>query len=65
MKKIILVIVFIFNLLTTSAYIILKYLGYAIITKADFTLLLIYDIITLVIFGELLQEEDKNRKEKD
>lgn len=64
MKIKLLTFVFVLNLLITSIYIILKYLGYVFISRYDFTLLLIYDIISLVIFGELLQDEDrKNKKE--
>jgi hypothetical protein len=65
MKIKLLTFVFVLNLLVTIAYIILKYLGYVFISRYDFTLLLIYDIITLVIFGELLQDEDKKRNIKE
>jgi len=65
MKIKILTFVFVLNLLITSIYIILKYLGYVFISRYDFTLLLIYDLITLVIFGELLQDEDKKKHKQE
>jgi len=65
MKIKILTFVFVVNLLVTCIYIVLKYLGYVFISRYDLTLLLIYDIITLIIFGELLYDEDKKIDKKD
>lgn len=65
MKIKLLTFVFVVNLLVTCIYIVLKYLGYVFISRYDLTLLLMYDLITLVIFGELLQDEDKKRNKKE
>lgn len=65
MKRKLLFIVFIINVLVTSAYIILKYVGNIYVSKVELTLLLIYDIITFIIFGELLYDEDKKLDKKD
>ena len=65
MKRKLLFIVFLFNILVTCSYILLKYAGYVKISKIEFSLLLIYDIISLVIFGELLHDEEKKINQKD
>jgi len=58
-KRNILIFVFIINLLITSTYIIFKYIGYVHVSKVDFTLLLMYDIISFIILGELIEEKNK------
>jgi hypothetical protein len=65
MKIKILTFVFVVNLLVTCIYIVLKYLGYVFISRYDLTLLLIYDIITLIIFGELLYDDDKKKHKQE
>jgi len=65
MKRKLLFIVFIINVLVTSAYIILKYVGNIYVSRVELSLLLIYDIITFIIFGELLYDEDKKIDKKD
>jgi hypothetical protein len=65
MKRKLLFIVFIINVLVTSAYIILKYVGNIYVSRVELSLLLIYDIITFIIFGELLYDEDKKLDKKD
>lgn len=59
MKKIVLYVVFIINMILTSTYIIFDLLSIRILDKLDFTFLIIYDVICLIIFGELLKGEDK------
>jgi hypothetical protein len=65
MKRKLLFIVFIINVLVTSAYIILKYVGNIYVSRVELSLLLIYDIITFIIFGELLYDEDKKLDKKE
>jgi hypothetical protein len=65
MKRRLLYIVFIINLLVTSAYIIFKYVGYVSVSRVELSLLLIYDIISLIIFGELLYDDDKKKHKQE
>jgi hypothetical protein len=65
MKRKLLFIVFIINLLVTSGYILFNYIVDRNISRVELSLLLIYDIITLIIFGELLYDEDKKLDKKD
>jgi hypothetical protein len=51
--------------LVTSGYIIFNYIVDRNISRVELSLLLIYDIITLIIFGELLYDEDKKLDKKD
>ncbi len=52
-------VVFTFNMCLTSVYFILDLLGKRNMNKLDFTFLLVYCVISMVVFGELLQEEKK------
>ena len=63
MKRNIIILIFIINLLATSIYITLHLLHIEVIEKLDFTLLIIYDVVSLVLFAELLQ--DKNNKQNN
>ncbi len=65
MKRKLLFIVFIINLLVTSGYILFNYIVDRNISRVELSLLLIYDIISLIIFGELLYDEDKKLDKKD
>ena len=65
MKRRLLYIVFIINLLVTSGYILFNYIVDRNISRVELSLLLIYDIITLIIFGELLYDEDKKLDKKE
>jgi hypothetical protein len=64
MKRNIIILIFIINLLTTSIYITLHLLHIEVIEKLDFTLLIIYDVVSLVLFAELLHEKDNNKKNR-
>ena len=57
MKRNIIILIFIINLLATSIYITLHLLHIEVIEKLDFTLLIIYDVVSLVIFSEFLNEK--------
>lgn len=61
-NKIVLYFVFIINLIFTSIYIALDLMGVKIIDKLDFTFLIIYDIISLVILTEFVFKKDKKSK---
>ncbi len=51
--------------MVTSAYIIFKYVGYVSVSRVELSLLLIYDIISLIIFGELLYDDDKKKHKQE
>ena len=59
MKKAVLYVVFICNMIITSTYILFDLLSIRIMNKLDFTFLIIYDVICFIIFGELLKGQDK------
>lgn len=52
---------FVFNIIITGIYMVLDLINIKILNKLDFTLLLVYDIVTLVILTEFAFKE-KNRK---
>jgi hypothetical protein len=56
-KNLILAIVFSLNLIVFSTYGILDLLNIKLLTKLDFTLLLIYEIISFILFTEILLEK--------
>jgi hypothetical protein len=58
-KILTLYVLFVFNMSLTSIYFILDLLGKRNMNKLDFTFLLLYCVISMVIFGELLHEEKK------
>lgn len=51
---------FIINLSITSIYILLDILGFDYLKNWDFTLLLIYDLITFIMLGELIKQKHEN-----
>jgi hypothetical protein len=59
MKHIILIALFMINLILTSIYMILHFLKIDILSKLDFTLILIYDIVSLIILSEILLKNEK------
>ncbi len=59
MKNKILISVFIINLILTSIYMILHLVKIDILSKLDFTLILIYDIVSLVILSEIVLDNKK------
>ncbi len=59
MKHIILIAFFMINLILTSIYMVLHFLKIDILSKLDFTLILIYDIVSLIILSELLLKNEK------
>jgi hypothetical protein len=61
-KNFILTLVFILNTLLFLAYGILDLLDINILSKLDFTLLLIYEIISFILFTEVLYEKEKPPK---
>ena len=61
-KNIILSIVFSLNLIVFSTYGILDLLNIKLLTKLDFTLLLIYEIISFILFTEVLLEKKEPPK---
>jgi hypothetical protein len=61
-KNFFLTLVFIFNTILFLAYGILDLLDINILSKLDFTLLLIYEIISFILFTEVLYEKEKPPK---
>jgi hypothetical protein len=59
MKHIILIALFMINLILTSIYMLLHFLKIDILSKLDFTLILIYDIVSLIILSEILLNNEK------
>lgn len=51
---------FIINLSITSIYILLDILGFDYLKNWDFTLLLIYDLVTFIMLGELIKQKNEN-----
>lgn len=60
--RIVLCIIYILNLLINSAYCIYDYLGKKQIDKLDFSLLLLFQILSFVIFAELFHRKEKTLK---
>lgn len=61
-KNFLLVIVFVFNTILFLTYGILDLLDINILSKLDFTLLLIYEVISFILFTEVLYEKEKPPK---
>lgn len=61
-KNFLLTLVFIFNTILFLAYGILDLLDINILSKLDFTLLLIYEIISFILFTEVLYEKENHPK---
>jgi hypothetical protein len=61
-KNFLLTLVFILNTILFLAYGILDLLDINILSKLDFTLLLIYEIISFILFTEVLYEKEKPPK---
>ena len=59
MKHIILIALFMINLILTSIYMLLHLLKIDILSKLDFTLILIYDIVSLIILSEIVLTNEK------
>jgi hypothetical protein len=59
MKNKILISVFIINLLFTSIYILLDLLKIDILSKLDFSLIIIYDVVSLIILSEIVISKEK------
>jgi hypothetical protein len=59
MKHIILIALFMINLILISIYMVLHFLKIDILSKLDFTLILIYDIVSLIILSEILLKNEK------
>jgi hypothetical protein len=59
MKNRILILVFIINLLFTSIYILLDLLKIDILSKLDFSLIIIYDVVSLIILSEIVISKEK------
>lgn len=60
MKNIILIALFMINLILTSIYMLLHLLKIDILSKLDFTLILIYDIVSLIILSEIVLDKKIN-----
>jgi TRAP-type mannitol/chloroaromatic compound transport system permease small subunit len=58
--KILLTLLFIINTLIINVYLVCDYLNDYRIGKTNFTLLLIYMIISLFVFGDLVLKKDKH-----
>jgi hypothetical protein len=52
--------VFLFNMILTSTYFLLDLFDWRKMDKLEFIFLLAYCVISMVVFGELLQEEKKD-----
>lgn len=61
-KKLILYFVFVVNVLVFSVYGILDLLNITLLGKLNFTLLLIYEIISFIFFTEILYEKKEPPK---
>jgi hypothetical protein len=59
MKHLILIAVFMINLILTSIYMILHLLKIEILSKLDFTCIIIYDIVSLMILSEIVFSKEK------
>lgn len=59
-KVFVLSLLFVFNMILTSTYFLLDLLDKRNMDKLEFTFLLLYCVISMVVFGELLQEEKKD-----
>jgi hypothetical protein len=59
MKHIILIAVFMINLILTSIYMILHLLKIEILSKLDFSFIIIYDIVSLMILSEIVFSKEK------
>ena len=59
-KVFILTMVFLFNMILTSTYFLLDLFDWRKMDKLEFIFLLAYCVISMVVFGELLQEEKKD-----
>ena len=59
MKHIILIAVFMINLILTSIYMVLHLLKIEILSKLDFTCIIIYDIVSLIILSEIVFSNEK------
>jgi hypothetical protein len=61
-KNILLTLVFILNTILFLVYGILDLLDINILSKLDFTLLLVYEILSFILFTEVLYEKEKPPK---
>jgi hypothetical protein len=59
MKHIILIAVFMINLILTSIYMALHLLKIEILSKLDFSCIIIYDIVSLIILSEIVFTKEK------
>ena len=58
--KFFLTLLFILNTVIVNVYLICDYLNHFRLGKTNFTLLIIYMIITLFVFGDLVLKKEKN-----
>lgn len=58
--KFFLTLLFILNTLIVNVYLVFDYLNHFRLGKTNFTLLIIYMIITLFVFGDLVLKKEKH-----
>ena len=61
-KNLLLTLVFLLNTIVFIVYAILDLLDINYLSKLDFTLLLVYEIISFILFTEVLYEKEKPSK---
>jgi len=60
-KRVLVYFVFLLNLTLTSIYILFDIIGYEFLNNWDLTLILIYDLFTFIVLGEIIKKKNKNR----
>jgi hypothetical protein len=58
--KFFLTLLFILNTVIVNVYLVFDYLNHFRLSKLNFTLLMIYMIITLFVFGDLVLKKEKH-----
>jgi len=60
-KRVLVYFVFLLNLTLTSIYILFDIIGYEFLNNWDLTLILIYDLFTFIVLGEIIKKKNENR----